>query len=455
MNDPNGLVFFDGEYHLFYQHNPLGDTWGHASWGHAVGRDLVRWEHLPVALREEHGVMIFSGSAVVDRENSSGFGVADEPPLVAVYTGHGASEQTQNLAFSTDRGRTWTKYAHNPVLAIGSREFRDPRVFWHTPTGRWIMVTALADRHRVRLDASLDLKRWSHLSDFGPAGATDGAWECPDLFPVAVEGRPGMRKWLLKVDVQKSIGAQYFVGEFDGTRFSADEPGGPPLRVDYGSDFYAAQTWSDVPGGRRIWVGWMNHWDYALAIPTSPWQGLLSIPRELSLRRSPGGLRLVQRPVAELVSLRRPLFHRLDASPSAVNTELAALSKDTALEIRIELAPGTANEVGLAVRARGAEGTAIGYDVRAGELRVDRRRSGDVAFSPSFAGVHRAPLPVEQGKIVLHVFVDACSVEVFGGDGCVVLSDLIFPDPCSTGLELYADGDARVRTMDVWRLGPD
>jgi sucrose-6-phosphate hydrolase SacC (GH32 family) len=225
--------------------------------------------------------------------------------------------------------------------------------------------------------------------------------------------------------------------------------------VDYGSDFYAAQTWSDVPGGRRIWVGWMNHWDYALAIPTSPWQGLLSIPRELSLRRSPGGLRLVQRPVAELVSLRRPLFHRLDASPSAVNTELAALSKDTALEIRIELAPGTANEVGLAVRARGAEGTAIGYDVRAGELRVDRRRSGDVAFSPSFAGVHRAPLPVEQGKIVLHVFVDACSVEVFGGDGCVVLSDLIFPDPCSTGLELYADGVARVRTMDVWRLGPD
>jgi fructan beta-fructosidase len=455
MNDPNGLVFFDGEYHLFYQHNPAGERWGHVSWGHAVSGDLVRWEHLPLALREEHGVMIFSGSAVVDRENTSGFGAGNEPPLVAIYTGHGEAEQAQNLASSTDRGRTWTKYPHNPVLAIGSREFRDPKVFWHAPTRRWIMVTALADRRSVRIDASPDLKRWTHLSDFGPAGAGDGPWECPDLLPLATGCRPEAAKWLLKVDVQGAVGARYFVGEFDGTRFTSAGPGEQALRVDHGGDFYAAQSWSDVPDGRRIWVGWLNHWDYAQVIPTSPWRGLLSIPRELCLGRSPGGLRLVQRPVPELASLRRLRLRRADAGLAATNAELGASSLDVALEIRVELALGRSKEAGLRVRKGAAEETVIGYDVRAAELFVDRRRSGDVAFSPSFAAVHRAPLAVERDSIALHVFVDACSVEVFGGDGRVVISDLIFPDRRSTGVELYADGDARVSALEIWELGAE
>lgn len=229
MNDPNGMVFYDGEYHLFYQHNPFGDRWGHMSWGHAVSRDLVHWEHLPVALAEEDGVMIFSGSAVVDWQNTSGFGRDGQPPLVAVYTGHHTDKplQNQHVAYSNDRGRTWTKYAGNSVLDLGERDFRDPKVFWHEPTRRWVMVVAWPVQRQVRIYSSPDLKTWTHLSDFGPAGSTRGVWECPDLFPVNVEGQPGLRKWVLIVNAGSGApaggsGCQYFVGEFDGRQFTLD-----------------------------------------------------------------------------------------------------------------------------------------------------------------------------------------------------------------------------------------
>jgi sucrose-6-phosphate hydrolase SacC (GH32 family) len=227
MNDPNGMVFHDGEYHLFYQYNPFGDRWGHMSWGHAVSRDLVHWEHLPLALAEESGVMIFSGSAVVDWRNTSGFGADGKPPLVAIYTGHYTERRLQNqhLAYSTDRGRTWTKHPGNPVLDIGEADFRDPKVFWHEPQGRWVMVVAWPVRRQVRFYASEDLKSWRHLSDFGPAGSTTGIWECPDLFPVSVEGTGRGERWVLVVNVGSGApaggsGSQYFAGEFDGERFT-------------------------------------------------------------------------------------------------------------------------------------------------------------------------------------------------------------------------------------------
>jgi fructan beta-fructosidase len=452
LNDPNGLVFFDGEYHLFYQHNPFGETWGHMSWGHAVSRDLLRWEHLPVALAEENGVMMFSGSAVVDWNNTSGFGAQARPPLIAIYTGHSEREQTQNIAYSTDRGRTWTQHAGNPVLAIGSREFRDPKVFWHAPGRQWVMVTVLADQYKVRFDGSPDLRHWTHLSDFGPAGDTGGLWECPDLFPLAIDGHPGASRWALKVDVQKGVGAQCFLGEFDGTRFHWDAARGPAQRMDYGADFYAAQSWSDSPDGRRLWLGWLNHWDYANLIPTSPWRGLFSIPRELSLRRSSAGVGLVQQPIRELQALRRPLYHVAEASVNAVNAALRAKRLGPAFEINVEFVVGAAAEFGLKVRAGGAEQTVIGVDAQRGELYVDRRRSGQSAFAPSFAAVHCAPLALDDGRAALHLFVDECSVEVFANEGQTVISDLIFPDPQSTGLEFFATGDAQVGTLDVWEL---
>jgi sucrose-6-phosphate hydrolase SacC (GH32 family) len=225
MNDPNGMVFYDGEWHLFYQYNPLGDRWGHMSWGHAVSRDLVRWEHLPLALAEADGIMIFSGSAVVDYKNTSGFGVDDKPPLVAIYTGHREGRQDQRIAYSNDRGRTWTKFAGNPVLDVKMADFRDPKVFWHETTSRWVMTVALATEKKVHFYVSPDLKAWKYVGEFGPAGATDGLWECPDLFPLPVLG--GGSKWVLIVNINPGgpaggSGCQYFVGAFDGEKFTPD-----------------------------------------------------------------------------------------------------------------------------------------------------------------------------------------------------------------------------------------
>lgn len=233
MNDPNGMVFYDGEWHLFYQYNPHGDRWGHMSWGHAASRDLVHWEHLPVALAEDE-VMIFSGSAVVDWKNTSGFGKNEQPPLVAIYTGHRDGRQDQRLAYSNDRGRTWTKFAGNPVLDLKMADFRDPKVFWHEGTARWIMTVALPAEKKVHFYASPDLKAWKYVGEFGPAGATSGAWECPDLFPLPIEG--GGAKWVLIVNINPGgpaggSGCQYFVGEFDGAKFTQEAL--PPAMAEF------------------------------------------------------------------------------------------------------------------------------------------------------------------------------------------------------------------------------
>src|SRR5215218_5699337 len=261
MNDPNGLVYYKGEYHLFYQHNPFGNTWGHMSWGHAVSRDLVHWKHLPVAIPEEGDEMIFSGSAVVDHRNTSGFGTRDNPPMVAIYTSARPGSQAQSLAYSTDRGRTWTKYAGNPVLDIGSGEFRDPKVFWYAPEHKWVMAVSKALEHRIALYSSPDLKHWTHMSDFGPANATGGVWECPDLFPLAVDGKRNKTKWVMIVNLNPGgiaggSAAQYFVGDFDGKRFTADnaKPYTPPAGAVF-ADFEGADYGSWTTTGTAFGSG--------------------------------------------------------------------------------------------------------------------------------------------------------------------------------------------------------
>lgn len=453
MNDPNGLVFYDGEYHLFYQHNPFGDVWGHMSWGHAISMDLIHWEHLPVALHEDENGMIFSGSAVVDWHNISAFSNDNHPPLIAIYTSHSEAEQTQSIAYSLDLGRTWTKYANNPVIAIGARDFRDPKVFWHEPTQRWIMVTALSDQHKVRFDSSPDLKRWTHLSDFGPAGAVDGIWECPDLFSLPIEGNPEVKKWVLKVDALKSTGAQYFIGEFDGTRFINEAHDDQILRVDDGNDFYAAQSWSDVPADRRICIAWLNHWDYANLIPTAPWRGLFSIPREVHLRQYPEGFRLIQRPIEELKRLRKTIFYAAGTDIGTINSQITKLILDNSLELQAEFTVGTASEFGVILFTGEAEQTVIGYDAGSHEIFLDRTHSGDSTFAADFAAVHRAVLMPEQGKIRMTTFIDACSVEVFANDGRVVISDLIFPTTQNINIEFYArDGTVHLNKVDLWEL---
>lgn len=470
MNDPNGLVFFDGEYHLFYQYNPFGIRWGHMSWGHAVSRDLVHWEHLPVAIPEKDGVMIFSGSVVVDWKNSSGFGRAGVPPLVALYTGHREREriQTQDVAYSTDNGRTWKQYEKNPVLDRGLADFRDPKVFWYEPGPYWVMVLALPPERKVSFYSSRDLKQWDHLSDFGPAGAAESIWEVPDLFELPIEGEPGHTKWVLTVSVgadgrEAGSACQYFVGHFDGRGFAVENDGTtsgatrevPTRWVDYGRDFYAAISFSDIPrqDGRRIWLGWMNNWQYGQDLPTEPWRGAQSLPRELKLKRLQGRVHLLQKPVQELTKLREQHF-RL---PETTFEGILSLQKQgivgKALEIQAEFEPGTASEFGLKLCVGKGEETLVGFDAKQGIVFVDRTRSGRSDFHPRFAGRHTGPLAMQGGRVHLHVFVDWSSVEVFAGEGETVLTDLIFPSPESQGLELFTTGgSAKLASLEVWEL---
>lgn len=794
MNDPNGLVYHQGEYHLFYQHNPNGSSWGDMSWGHAVSTDLVHWEELPLAISHDDDEMVFSGSVVVDHQNTTGFGALADPPMVAVYTSHtkAVADQNQSLAYSLDRGRTWTKYAGNPVLDIENSEFRDPKVQWHAPTRRWLMTVVKATERKVAFYSSPDLKTWEHLSDFGPQGAVGGVWECPDLFPLPVDGGK-KRKWVLLVSLNPGhlyggSGTQYFVGDFDGTTFTPDDDGSyePPAElsvledfesesfgdwtatgtafgsgpapgaavgtdqggvgnyqgdrlansfhgfdgstgtltspeftvqedflnfligggnhphnpdeildppapvaasmiadfeggsygegwtttgdafgtapstgtigdqqqvtgfegeglvntfldhdrsvgtltspeleithdyinfligggrhpmseadptavnlvvdgevvrtatgkdaerltwsawdvselrgqtarlevvdqntggwghinldsvmlsdaaaqpasiettvnlvvdgevvdsetgsnserldwasldlrryqgqqaqvklidangggwghlladhftfsgepalsvaeradwVDFGKDNYAGITWDDVPTGERLTIGWMSNWQYAGSTPTSPWRGAMTAPRELALTTVDGKVRLTQEPVAPLRSLRQG--DAVTANKLTIAEGSSALAGGNgdgkALEIDATFSLAAAERFGLKVATGPGQETVIGYDTLTEELYVDRTRSGVDDFSGAFAGVHRAPLKARDGKVRITILLDWSSVEVFGGAGEAVITDLIFPDPDSDGVELFAEGgSARLDKLTLRRLG--
>ncbi|KMS72960.1 glycosyl hydrolase family 32 [Streptomyces viridochromogenes] len=791
MNDPNGLVYFQGEYHLFYQYNPNGNSWGDMSWGHAVSKDLVHWEELPLALSHDGEEMVFSGSAVVDRDNTTGFGTKKNPAMVAIYTSYNKATgvQAQSLAYSTDRGRTWTKYQGNPVIDIGSKDFRDPKVQWYAPTKSWLMTVSLSAEHKVQFYSSKNLKDWKLQSEFGPAGATGGVWECPDLFPLAVDGDKKKIKWVLVVNINPGgiaggSAAQYFVGDFDGKKFTADDKGTytPPtgtvvqdfegtnfgswtttgsafgqapaagaldgqgtvdgfdgkglansfhsgdgatgtltspeftvdssylnfkvgggrhphesgtvmeqgplpegtvladfeggsygdwtttgdafgsapatgtlpdqqevsgfrgsglvnsylngdtstgtltspeftidkkhinfligggnhpagsaeptalelvvdgevvrsatgkdgealnwaswdvgdlagkqaqIRVvddntggwghlnvdhimlsdtkaqpvsqetsvnlivdgqvvrsatgangetldwasfdlrpytgkkakiqivdmnnagwghlladqfteadtaaksvvqradwaDYGKDYYAAVSWENAPGGKRYMVGWMNNWDYSGAIPTSPWRGAQSVPREMALRTVNGQIRLTSTPVSSLESLRkkRPATASGVTVQSTTKSLIGPAAQGKALDIEATFSLKDADRFGLKVRT-GADGeeTVIGYDTTTQELYVDRTRSGAVDFNSTFPGVQTAPLKAKNGKVKLRILVDWSSVEVFGGNGEAVITDQIFPDPASQGVQIFAEnGSVKLDQARVWHL---
>ena len=444
MNDPNGLVYFQGEYHLFYQYNPEAMVWGPMHWGHAVSNDMVRWEHLSIALYPDELGTIFSGSIVVDWKNTSGF-FKDAPGLVAVFTHHGADGQRQSIAWSKDRGRTWVKYEGNPVLERpGYKDFRDPKVFWFEPQCKWIMILACGDRAGIY--ASLDLKAWEHLCDFGPiTGLGDGVWECPDLFQLPVSDNTGNMKWVLKVDISDGAvaggsGGVYFIGKFDGGSFTLEE-GQSFHWIDYGKDFYAAQSFSDIPeaDGRRIWIAWMNNWKYANLIPAENHRGTMSIPRKLALRNSAiDGIKLVQTPVEELASYRTSIYQESGfvLMPGECRI-LENVCSDTT-EIIVEFGSGTDSRLVMEVRRGEEEKIIIGYSALNSELSVDRTLSGRTEFSPDYAEVHKAMLESVDNKVKLHIVLGRCSVEVFGNDGEVVITDLIFPCEESRGFMIYS-----------------
>jgi len=794
MNDPNGLVYYEGEYHLFYQHNPNGQSWGDMSWGHAVSEDLMHWKELPLAISHDDNEMVFSGSVVVDHQNTTGFGTEANPPMVAVYTSNpkAVADQNQSLAYSLDRGRTWTKYDGNPVLDIENKEFRDPKVQWHAPTQSWLMTVVKATERKVAFYSSPDLKTWTHLSDFGPKGAVAGVWECPDLFRLPVDGNRRKQKWVLVVSLNPGhlyggSGTQYFVGKFDGTTFTPDDDGSyePPAElsvfedfesesfddwtatgtafgsgpapgaavgtdqggvsgyqgarlansfhgfdgstgtltspeftvqedflnflvgggnhphnpdevldppapvaatmladfeggsygegwtiegnafgtapstgtigdqqevtgfegsglvntfidhdaavgtltspefeitndyinfliggghhpmsepgptavnllvdgevvrtatgkeaerltwsawdvselrgqtarlevvdqstggwghinldsvmlseapaqpasvettvnlvvdgeivesetgpdserldwasfdlrrfrgrqahvkvidansggwghlladhftfsdqpalsvaeradwVEFGKDNYAGITWDNVPTDERFAIGWMSNWQYAHGTPTSPWRGAMTTPRKLGLETIDGEVRLTQQPVESLRSLRTRALTTQEVTVPEGSVRFAGGRGDgKTLEIDATFSLDTAERFGLKLATGPGQETVIGYDTLTKELYVDRTRSGVDDFSAGFPGVHRAPLEARDGKVRIQVLLDWSSVEVFGGAGEAVVTDLIFPDPDSDGVELFADGgSARLDKLTLRHLG--
>ncbi|MFC9351665.1 glycoside hydrolase family 32 protein [Arthrobacter sp. NPDC057013] len=493
LNDPNGLVFHDGLYHLFFQNNPYGNVWGNMSWGHATSHDLLHWTEQPVAIACDETEDIFSGSVVVDHGNTSGFGTPDSPALVAIYTSayKAASEhsgtQAQSLAYSTDAGMTWWKYDGNPVLTRNSAHFRDPKVFrYEGEQGAcWVMVAVEAQHQKVVLYRSDDLKSWDSLSEFGPANADSGEWECPDLFPLPVDGDPENIKWVLIVNVNPGAvaggsGGQYFIGQFDGEHFVPDAgslavPGGVSalgdsaeaatalqqcLWLDWGRDCYASVSFSNVPDGRRIIIGWMNNWDYANHLPTTPWRSSMTLAREVRLTAINGSARLIQQPVLDTPGamgdraaaheqMRSGNFELEDAAFQLPDAETGS-----AQVIEAEIQPGDAARVAFHLFENGGSaGTVLSYNTDTAELILDRRRSGYTGFHEKFASADSAPLVLEEDGLKLRIVVDHCSVEVFAQDGKVVLTDLVFPDQGNVANRLTVEGGrATIRTLTVTTL---
>ena len=450
MNDANGMVYFQGEYHLFYQHNPFGDVWGHMSWGHAVSSDMVHWKNLPVAIPEAPTFMIFSGSSVVDEHNASGL-CGKEPCLVAMYTAHKEGWQRQNIAYSVDRGRTWKDYAGDPVIDEHKPDFRDPKFFWYEPQKKWVLVTVFADERQARFYESRDLKTWKLLSVFGPAGTTDGQWECPDLVELPIEGTD-QKKWVLIISrnpgaPQGGTGVQYFVGNFDGTKFTNETPDTQKLWIDWGKDFYATQRFAHLPASERrvIWMGWVGNWKYANQEPTSPWRGIQSIPREMFLTKCPEGDCVGQRPVRELEALRgeqRPLVLASQSKDKGIRLP------DASFEIEGEITAD--KDARLLIVDSKNNSVAIGFDPVAKQVYIDRTNSGEAKFSPDFAGKHASAIS-GGSKIKLHAFVDQTTLELFVNDGERVMTDRVYLTG-AVGLALDSASPNAKANLTAWPM---
>jgi fructan beta-fructosidase len=469
INDPNGLVYYDGEYHLFYQYNPLGIRWGHMTWGHAISRDLVHWQELPPAIPEEGETMIYSGSCVIDKTNTSGFGQDGRVPMVAIYTGARPDNQSQHIAYSLDKGRTWTKYASNPIIDLKQKDFRDPKVFWYEPSQHWVMIVLLPTDRKALFYKSPNLKVWTKTGEFTAADSPATVWECPDLVEVPVDGTIE-RKWVLLLSMGNNApaggsGMQYYVGRFNGSTFINESKPGEQRYVDWGKDYYAGITFNNLPrrGNRgAISIGWMNNLQYAGEIPTTPFRGTMTLPRELRLAKMPAPVaryELRQQPIQELKPLLGTSFQWTGTDVAQLNQSLASnsLAGDTYwLQLELEAA-----KTGVGVRVKKEEApqgkgeeTVIGYDPAKQQVYVDRSRSGQVAFKKEFTGRFTAPLKPQNGRISLQIWVDRSSVEVFGNNGEITLTNQIFPKPESRGIEFFGDGlrSVLIRSVEpIWK----
>jgi len=434
MNDPNGLVYDHGTYHLFYQYYPDSTVWGPMHWGHAISKDLVHWKQLNIALFPDSLGYIFSGSAVVDEYNSSGFGQGGKTPLVAIYTQHDPKGekagtnlfQNQCIAYSLDAGNSWIKYPGNPVLRTpGLKDFRDPKVSWYPDQKKWIMVLAAGDR--MMFFSSRDLKTWMKESEFGAGiGAHGGVWECPDLVSFKVDGK---KVWLLIANInpggiQGGSGTQYFVGDFDGQHFICTDT--TTKWADYGADNYAGVTWSNT-GDEKIFMGWMSNWQYGTRVPTAKWRSAMTVPRVLGLKKIGQSYYTTMQPVNDALE---KLVVKSD-SKHISETENTILSGPTRLEFAVDNLYAFSfifsNGAGQYVEA--------GYNEEKNSFFIDRTHAGTSSFDPGFATIHYGPRIATSNDSKITVILDNSSLELFADDGLTTMTEIFFPDQPFTILQ--------------------
>lgn len=459
MNDPNGMFYKDGEWHLYYQWNPYGSKWQNMTWGHSSSKDLVNWEHHPAAIKPNGLGAVFSGSSVIDAENTAGFG---ENAVVSLYTSADAS-QIQSLAHSNDNGQTFTIYPGNPVLTLES-EARDPNMFWDADNKQWVLALAHALDREMLFFTSPDLKNWTLQSAFGKGeGAQEGVWECPDLFKLNVDGT-NLEKWVLVCNLNPGgpfggSATQYFVGDFDGTTFKADTDANgkiPTKWMDYGKDHYATVSWSDAPNNRRTLIGWMSNWQYAADVPTQQYRSANTLPREAGLfKAADGQIYMSSAPSPELTSLRDKEVVKITNRTAGSNARKFSLptSNDGVCEILLDLDSRKAKTVDIKISNNAGESVTLCYDSSSHTLSFDRRNSGIIDFSQDFPAVTVSPTFETDKKVSLRIFIDRSSMEVFGNDGKFVMTNLVFPTQPYTSISVAANGgNAKIDSLKIYSI---
>ena len=447
MNDPNGMVYNDGIYHLFFQYFPGGTVWGPMHWGHATSKDLIHWQQEAIALYPDSLGYIFSGSAVVDKKNTSGFGKNGKIPLVAIYTNHDPKGekagtknfQNQSIAYSLDNGKTWIKYSKNPVLKNpGITDFRDPKVMWYSPENKWIMT--LATKDRITFYSSKDLKNWKKESEFGETeGAHGGVWECPDLFPLKYQGKT---VWVLIVNLNpggpnQGSATQYFTGDFDGTKFTPNSS--QTKWIDYGPDEYAGVTWNNT-GSRRIFLGWMSNWLYANQVPTVKWRNAMTIPRELHLTKVKNEMYVTSEPVEELKLIARKDFVKTNVTVSKSTDISRLMQQPVSLPCRINLSMAQGDNFSVILSNNLKEKLIVGYDKESNQFYIDRTMAGNSDFNKEFAEKHFAPRISESKEMTLSLIIDKSSIELFADGGLSVMTSIFFPEKPYDKIEISTSG---------------
>jgi fructan beta-fructosidase len=457
-NDPNGMLYYKGIYHLFFQYHPGSTKWGPMHWGHATSKDLVHWHQEPIAIYPDSLGYIFSGSAVADFQNSSGFGKNGQVPLVAIFThsdpvGAKAKRndfQNQSLAYSLDEGKTWTKYALNPVLRNpGIKDFRDPKVMWYEPGSKWVMT--LATKDRVTFYSSLDLKTWKKESEFGSdQGAHGGVWECPDLFTLDDKGK---KVWVLIVNINpggpnKGSATQYFLGDFDGNKFTPNST--DTKWIDYGPDEYAGITWSNT-GDRKIFLGWMSNWMYANLVPTLSWRNAMTVPRELKITDVGASMFVASRPVAELQEIQsKPIV--AEQVKVAKDLDLSKMAKNMAIPFQLNMEMDQIADFSIVLSNDSHEQLILGYDKKSNQYFIDRTSSGKIDFQTDFAAKHWAPRLSNKEKMDFTLLIDESSAELFGDEGLTVMTEIFFPQEPYNSMHVQTNDGIVLRKLTLTAL---